>query len=196
MSDYSHEVLHAARRTVAEHGEQVSALNVDASDPLHALSFLRYKVLFIHSSNLYDNLPTDEIVRRNGKLYDLRARAYLPAAGGRGHLRGASDRAHRFPTTIGRFLRIGPEYFDDVTAGVRFWSDVWDALTLEECGVLVEDASSYRVAPRVQGVHLDDLLAGYPATCACPAPPVRCRVSPTPCRCSTPAACSRCRTCS
>src|SRR5205814_353810 len=37
MSDYSHEVLHAARRTVAEHGEQVSALNVDASDPLHAL---------------------------------------------------------------------------------------------------------------------------------------------------------------
>src|SRR3954470_7413132 len=161
MTDYSHEVLHAARRTVAEHGEQVSALNVDASDPLHALSFLRYKVLFIHSSNLYDNLPTDEVVRRYGKLYDLRVRAYLPAAAVE-----AICAAHRIepadlPTTIGRFLRIGPEYFDDVTAGVRFWAEVWDALTLEECGVLVEDARSYRVAPGVQGVQLDDLLADY-----------------------------------
>ena len=161
MSDYSHEVLHAARRTVAEHGEQVSALNVDASDPLHALSFLRYKVLFIHSSNLYDNLPTDEIVRRNGKLYDLRARAYLPAAAVE-----AICAAHRIepadlPTTIGRFLRIGPEYFDDVTAGVRFWSDVWDALTLEECGVLVEDAQ--QLPRRARGAGRPTSTTSWPA---------------------------------
>jgi hypothetical protein len=161
MSDYSHEVLHAARRTVAEYGEQVSALNVDASDPLHALSFLRYKVLFIHSCNLYDNLPTDEVARRNGNLYELRVRAYLPQAAVEAICAAHGLERIDLPLTINRFLRIGPEYFDDVAAGVRFWADVWDALCLEECGVRIEDAASYRVAPGVHGVHLDDLLGEF-----------------------------------
>ncbi len=161
MSDYSHEVLRTARRTLAEYGEQVSDLHVDAVDPLHTLSFLRYKILFIHSCNLYDNLPTDEVVRREGKLYELRVRAYLPAAAVAAICAAHGLAPADLPTAIGRFLRIGPEYFDDVAAGVRFWADVWEALCLEECGVLIEEADSYRIHPAVHGAHLADVLATF-----------------------------------
>ncbi len=161
MSDYSHEVLRAARRTLADYGEQVSGLHVDAVDPLHTLSFLRYKILFIHSCNLYDNLPTDEVVRRNGKLYELRVRAYLPASAVATICAAHGLQPAGLPTAISRFLRIGPEYFDDPAAGVRFWADVWDALRLEECAVLVEDSSSYRLVPGLPGAHLEDVLADF-----------------------------------
>ena len=162
MSDYSHDVLQVARRAVDEHGEQVSCLNVDASDPLNAFSFLRYKVLFVHSCNLYDNLPTDEVVRRNADVYVVRVRAYLPAEAVETICATHRLEPAALPTTIQRFLRIGPEYFDDVAAGVRFWADVWEAIRLEESFVLVEDPSSYRLAPGVHGVRLDDLLGEFP----------------------------------
>src|SRR5579875_1098010 len=162
MSDYSHDVLHAARRNVAEYDQQVSCLNVDAADPLHALSFLRYKVLFIHSCNLYDNLPADEIARRDGRVYEVQVRAYLPQAA----VEAIGDRYSleraELPSTIQRFLRIGPEYFDEVATGVGFWAAVWDALRLEQRYVLLEDPEGYRVAPGVSGVRLGDLLRDYP----------------------------------
>jgi hypothetical protein len=162
MSDYSHDVLHAARRNVAEYDQQVSCLNVDAADPLNALAFLRYKVLFVHSCNLYDNLPADEIARRDGRLYEVQVRAYLPASAVEAVCDQFSLERAELPATIQRFLRIGPEYFDDVATGVHFWAAVWDALRLEQRYVLVEDPESYRLAPGVHGVRLGDLLDDSP----------------------------------
>jgi hypothetical protein len=162
MSDYSHDVLHAARRNVADYDQQVSCLNVDAADPLHALSFLRYKVLFIHSCNLYDNLPADEIARRDGRVYEVQVRAYVPGAAVEAIGDQYSLERAELPATIQRFLRIGPEYFDDVATGVKFWAEVWDALRLEQRYVLIEDPEVYRVAPGVGGVRLGDLLGDYP----------------------------------
>jgi hypothetical protein len=159
MTDYSHDVLRTARQTIVEHGDQASALHFDAADPLHALSFLRYKVLFIHSCNLYDNLPTDEIARRNGKLYEIRVRALLPAPAVEAICATHGLEPDELRSTINRFLRIGPQYFDDEAAGVRFWADVWDAVRLEECYVLLEDPSSYRILP---GIHLEDVLGDFP----------------------------------
>lgn len=163
MTDYSHDVLRTARETVAEHGDKVSCLNVDVTDPMHALAFLRYKVLFIHSCNLYDNLPTDEVARRNGKLYEVQVRAYVPA--GELELLCAAHglRPEELPTTIQRFLRVGPEYFDDVDAGVRFWAALWSAICLEERYALIEDPSRLRLG---HGLPLDlveqvlDAMAG------------------------------------
>jgi hypothetical protein len=162
MSDYSHDVLHAARRNVAAYDEQVSCLNVDAADPLHALAFLRYKVLFVHSCNLYDNLPADEIARRDGRVYEVQVRAYLPPDAVAAICEAHGLQRGELPATIQRFLRIGPEYFDDVATGVQFWAAVWDALRLEQRYVQVEDAEGYRVAPGVGGVRLGDLLHDYP----------------------------------
>jgi hypothetical protein len=162
MSDYSADVLRIARRAVEEYSEHVSCLSFDATDPLHALAFLRYKVLFIHSCNLYDNLPTDEIARRNGHLYEVQVRAYLPAAAVAALCATYQQTPETLPTTIQRLLRIGPEYFDDPEQGVRFWAAVWDALRLEERYVLLEDPEGYRLAPGVYGVRLDDVLGQFP----------------------------------
>src|SRR5215831_1568829 len=79
LADYSMPALNRATEAVREHRELASFLAVDALDPFKSLSFLRYKVLSIHLTNVYDNLPTDEIVVRDGKLYFVEGRAYVPA---------------------------------------------------------------------------------------------------------------------
>src|SRR5436853_188783 len=80
LGDYSMPTLNRAMETVREHRELGSFLAVDAVDPFKSLSFLRYKVLSIHLTNVYDNLPTDEIVVRDGKLYFVEVRSYVPKA--------------------------------------------------------------------------------------------------------------------
>src|SRR5213594_1570623 len=80
LSDYSVTTLDAAQQTVKDHRELASFLAVDALDPFKSLSFLRYKVLYIHLTNVYDNLPTDELVTRDGRLYFVEVRSYLPVA--------------------------------------------------------------------------------------------------------------------
>jgi hypothetical protein len=162
MADFSADVLRTARATVAAHTDQVSAINLDVADPLEALAFLRYKVLFVHSCNLYDNLPTDEIVRRDGVLYEVQVRAYLPMAAAEAIATRFEVGPDAIPTTVQRLLRIGPEYFDDAEQGIRFWSELWDALRLEESYVRIEDPSGYRVPDGGHGLWLRDVLSDVP----------------------------------
>jgi hypothetical protein len=63
MSDFSACVLDVAREAIIPHLDHVSFLVLDASDPLKSLAFLRYKLLFVHISNVYDNLPSSELIR-------------------------------------------------------------------------------------------------------------------------------------
>ncbi len=53
---------------------------LDALNPLNNLAFLRHKILHIHLTNVYDNLPDEEIARRDGRLYAVQVRAYIPSA--------------------------------------------------------------------------------------------------------------------
>ena len=71
----------------------MSVLALDALNPFQTLSFLRYKILYIHLTNVYDNLPHDELVRRDGRLYVVETRAYLR----RGRPPGASRRPSTCP---------------------------------------------------------------------------------------------------
>ena len=72
-----------------------------------SLSFLRYKILSIHLTNVYDNLAVDELVRRDGRLYLVEARAYLAAevaaqiAGDFGVTPGRDDARDRAATRAG-----------------------------------------------------------------------------------------------
>ncbi len=70
-------------------------------------------------------------------------------------------RQDRLVSTIQRVLRQGPESFGDPAAGVRFWSDVWDAVHLEEIYVEIPAPASMRVAPSIE-LHLDELLEELP----------------------------------
>ena len=39
---------------------------------------MRHKILYIHSTNMYDNLPDEEMLRRDGRLFYVHVRACVP----------------------------------------------------------------------------------------------------------------------
>ncbi len=161
MADYSAHVLSLARERVIEYGSLVSGLELDFRNPIHGLSHLRGKILFAHTCNLYDNLPTDELMRVGEHAYEPLVRASITPD----EVRELSARHHvaedDLVTTIQEVLRHGPEAFGDLAAGVRFWSDVWDAVHLEEIYEEIAAPASIRVAPSVE-LHLDELLEELP----------------------------------
>jgi hypothetical protein len=151
LADYSMPALNRATEAVREHRELTSFLAVDALDPFKSLSFLRYKVLSIHLTNVWDNLPTDEIVVRDGHLYLVEARAYVPASAVNRICESFGAAPAEFEATIRRLLEVGPQHLhpNDVDKGVTFWRDVWDAIRTEERYIAIQ---SILDAPMPAGV--------------------------------------------
>jgi hypothetical protein len=156
MCDYSQHVLDLARETVAEHLEHVSSFALDATRPRTALGFLQYKVFLVYVSNVYDNLPTDEVAHLGGRTYCVQTRAYLPAD-------TAAELAARFatevealPALVHKLLRLGPAllpdaapaHFPDVDSAVEFWRRTWSALRLEERYVPLPGLDTYTLSLR------------------------------------------------
>jgi hypothetical protein len=141
---------------VEAHQDVVSMIATDALNPLRVLSFLRYKILYIHFTNVYDNLPVDELVRRDGQLYLVETRAYLPSPLAQSVAAGAGIEPSQLRATVARLLAAGPDLFGDRDRGVAFWRAVWDGLRLEERLRLVEGSAD---VPLPAGLHADDLEA-------------------------------------
>lgn len=158
MSDFSVCVLDAAREAVTPYLDKVSFLVMDATDPLKSLSFLRYKLMFIHVSNVYDNLPSSELVRWDNQYYEVEARAYLPRAEAERICDTYRLSGRDLITTITRFLKVGPEYFDEMSQGVHFWADVWHALKLEERCVLLPDLTQLKLFDGFDGLDVQAML--------------------------------------
>ncbi|MDQ4092164.1 MAG: SAM-dependent methyltransferase [Actinomycetota bacterium] len=166
MCDYSPHVLELARAAVAHHAEHVSSFVLDATQPRTALGFLRYKVFLIYISNVYDNLPTDEVAQIGGRTYIVQTRAYLPkeAAAEIGEL--VSTQPDGLPQLIRKLLRLGPALLAEaapaqcasVEAAVEFWRRIWEALRLEERYLPLAGLDLYRIAPTVSGEMLRPLL--------------------------------------
>ena len=163
LSDYSSRILDRAAQAVRGHQEISSFIALDALNPFKTLSFLRYKILHIHLTNVYDNLPDDEMVRKDGRYFQVEARAYLPApaaaALARDHDLDLADLAR----TIGKFLEVGPDSFADRARGVRFWQAVWAALRLEERLVELEDLGAARLPSGLTPAHIEECLSDAPA---------------------------------
>jgi len=161
MADYSPHVLSIARERVAEYGDLVSGLELDFRNPMHGLEQLRGKVLFAHTCNLYDNLPTDELMRVGDRAYEPLVRASITpgevAAISRAHGIAEDD----IVAVVQRVLRDGPGCLEGVADGVRFWADVWDAVHLEEIYDEIASPAALRIAPTAE-VHLDELLDTLP----------------------------------
>jgi hypothetical protein len=169
MGDYSPHVLQRARRAVGAHGDRVSALVLEATSPQHTLAFLRGRAFCVYISNVYDNLPTDEVASIGGRLYLVQARAYLPA-GAAGQIAGCYGiKPADLPTAIGRLLRLGPEllseaapeHFPEPDRAVTFWREVWQALSLQERYVPIEGLDAYQASPELTGEILRPLLEGH-----------------------------------
>jgi hypothetical protein len=163
LGDYSLPTLDRALAGVATHRDQVSVIAMDALNPFRTLSFLRYKILYVHLTNVYDNLTHDEVVRRDGRLYLVEARAYLRADAAErigqdvGLTTGGLQRA------IGLLLDVGPDALGDRARGTAFWRAVWDAVRMEERLVAVSDLVDLPLPPGLDQSHLEDLLATAPA---------------------------------
>src|SRR5688572_33162944 len=67
LGDYSPATLDTALAAVGPHAPLCSVIPIDATNPFKVLSFLRFKILFVHLTNVYDNLTFDEIARRDRK---------------------------------------------------------------------------------------------------------------------------------
>ncbi|HVW17553.1 MAG TPA: SAM-dependent methyltransferase, partial [Solirubrobacteraceae bacterium] len=161
MADYSPHVLSRAREHVVDYAEHVQALELDFRHPLNGMSDMRGKVLFAHTCNLYDNLPTDEVMRVGDRAYEPLVRASITP-------REVVELAEKYAipdseivATTQRVLRHGPEALGDLAQGVRFWSDVWDALHLEEIYSEVTAPSALRVAPSAD-LHVDEIVDDLP----------------------------------
>jgi len=166
LCDYSPHVLEMARTTVRDHAEHVSAFVLDATEPSVALGFLGFKVFLVYVSNVYDNLPSDEVARFGGAAHLIEARAYLPGE-------VATELANEFGVPrdalarqVQRLLRLGPELlaeassdlFDSVETVMRFWQRVWAELRLAERYVPLRGLDVYEVAPGVSGEALRPML--------------------------------------
>jgi hypothetical protein len=167
MGDYSAHVLDRARQEVAHHGDHVSGLVLEATRLSGSVGFLAGKAFLVYISNVYDNLPSDEIAAIRGRMHLVQTRSYLsgPAAdeiAGRFGLKRAE-----LAQLTERLLRIGPELlaesqpdiFPDTGHAVLFWQAVWASLRQAERYVPIEGLDAYRVTPAVTGEILRSLLA-------------------------------------
>jgi hypothetical protein len=162
LGDYSMPTLDRAMAAVAHHRDGVSVIGMDALDPLRALSFLRYKILYIHLTNVYDNLNHDEVVRRNGRLHIVEARAYVNDEDAARIAAAAGLAPAELSQGVERLLEVGPDLFGNRVQGVAFWRSVWEALRLEERLLALDDASQVPLPPGLDQGHLEDLLALAP----------------------------------
>src|SRR5580704_326983 len=69
MGDYSAHVLDRAREAVAHHGDHVSGLVLEATRLSGSVGFLSGKTFLVYISNVYDNLPSDEMAVILGRFY-------------------------------------------------------------------------------------------------------------------------------
>jgi hypothetical protein len=159
MGDYSPHVLELARAAVAHHSEHISSLVLNATRPAETLGFLRYKAFLVYISNVYDNLPTDEVVRIGGRLYRVEVRAALSRSEAERFAGGLGIEVGELRDVVSKLLRLGPELlaemlpeqFPSVSEAVTLWREVWEALRLDERYVPLEELDTYSVAHGVGG---------------------------------------------
>jgi hypothetical protein len=166
MGDYSPHVLERARRAVAHHAERISALVVDATRPGITLGFLGGKAFLVYISNVYDNLPTDELACIHGRTYQVQTQAYLTDDDADAIVAQFGLTRNDATKLIDRLLHIGPEllsesapsHFPNTKDAVGFWRAAWAALKLKERYVPLEGLDSYSLTPDLTGEILRPLI--------------------------------------
>jgi hypothetical protein len=166
MCDYSSHVLDLARETVADHAEHVSSFVVDATRPRSVLAFLQFRVFLIYISNVYDNLPTDEVAQLGGRTYLVESRAFVPAPDAAEIAASVNARPDQLGGLVHTLLRLGPTLFAEARpdhvagpeAAVEFWRRTWSAVRLAERYTGLAGLDLYELSPTVNGEALRPLL--------------------------------------
>jgi hypothetical protein len=162
LGDYSMSTLERSRSTVKQHLDLCSSIALDALDPIKTLSFLRHKILYVHSTNTYDNLPDEEVVWRGNRIYWVWSRAYL-AAQDAARIAGLCDvPVSDVAKIVSRLLEVGPECLPDRSKGMLFWMEVWKALRAEERLVDALDLPDVSYPAGLSAAQMEDILQDAP----------------------------------
>ncbi|HEV3288642.1 MAG TPA: hypothetical protein VG123_06590, partial [Streptosporangiaceae bacterium] len=138
----------------------------DATRPQQTLGFLRGKAFCVYISNVYDNLPTDDVASIRGHPYLVEVRACLRRADAARIARRYHTRPGELAALIHRLLRLGPDLlaeaaptrFPATRDAVAFWQETWSALRLQERYVPLDGLDAYQVTPAITGEILRPLL--------------------------------------
>jgi hypothetical protein len=163
LGDYSLATLDRSRPALRDHLDLCSFIVLDALDPGKTLAFLRHKVLHIHLTNVYDNLPDEEFARRDGRLHLVQTRAYVAAEEAARICKMRDVPISQFNTTIRQLLESGPEFLGDRARGVALWQDVWKAVRLEDRLAPVEDLPDVNLPVGLTPTQLEEILEGAPS---------------------------------
>ena len=166
MCDFSQHVLDLARETVAAHSAHVSSVSLDATRPLRSLGFLRGRVFLLYISNVYDNLPTDEVAQFGGQAYLVQTRAYFAPEEAAALAASVAAAPAELPGLVHKLLRLGPDllpdaapgHFANADAAVAFWRRAWSSLRLAERYVPLTGLDLYRLATSLNGEMLRPML--------------------------------------
>ncbi|MFN0073123.1 MAG: hypothetical protein ACKVVP_16695 [Chloroflexota bacterium] len=162
LGDYALATLDSAASLLDRHQSVVNTIAMDAINPMRSLSFLRYKVLSIHLTNVYDNLPADELARRDGQLYVVEVRPYLTGSAARQLSETYGIPVNELPQATRRLLEAGPSFLGHRDRGVQFWRELWEGMRLEERLRRVDGVADVPLPPGLNSYHLEDLLAEAP----------------------------------
>jgi hypothetical protein len=162
MGDYSMDTLNKAKPNVAKHIDQCRFIQLDAINPIKSLAHLRHKILQVHLTNVYDNLPDEEVVRRDGKLYFVQVRAYVPDAAVNSIGGKYGIPPELFRDRVYHMLESGFDSFGGPEHGVPFWQELWAAVRLEERLVQLEDLPEFPFPEGLDAGKLEDILQDAP----------------------------------
>ncbi|HYL61333.1 MAG TPA: hypothetical protein VE077_01840 [Candidatus Methylomirabilis sp.] len=163
LADYALSTLERSRPAVQSHLEACSFIVLDALNPLRSLSFLRHKILHIHMTNVYDNLPDEEVARRDGRLYLVQVRAYLASEEAGRLARDFGVAESQFRGIVDRLLSVGPECLPERERGVYFWQELWRAIRLEEQLTSLTDLPASQLPEGLDVSRLEEILQDAPA---------------------------------
>ncbi len=163
LGDYSLSTLERSRPAVREHVDLCSFVVLDALNPLKNLGFLRHKILHIHLTNVYDNLPDEEIARRDGRLYTVQVRAYVSSVDAQRIAKESEISVAEISPTVNRLLEGGPDYLADRRRGLGFWQEIWKAIRLEERLVDLGDLPESALPVGLPRSYLEEILREAPS---------------------------------
>ena len=163
LGDYSLATLEMSKPAVRDHADLCSFVVLDALNPLQTLSFLRHKILQIHSNNMYDNLPDEEILRRDGRFYFVHVRAYIPMSDAVRIAAAFDLPLEKLRPTIEKLLESGPDFLGDHGRGLTLWQQVWSAVRLEERLMSLDDLPDSPFPQGLDATKLEGMLEEAPS---------------------------------
>lgn len=163
LGDYSLATLDMSKPALKEHEDLCSFVVLDALNPLQTLAFLRHKILHVHSNNMYDNLPDEEMLRRDGHMYLVEARTYLPMQDALRIAATFDIAVEKLHATIERLLDGSLDFLGDHDRSMSFWQEVWKSVRLEERLVRIEDLPDSPFPTGLDAAKLEDMLAEAPS---------------------------------